>query len=77
MTKGRTMGAVIFKTAPPRSSAIKATRKKTALPELNRLKLSFISSKYGTFYEFCQVPPDTPRPGEGKLYDIILLRLEK
>jgi hypothetical protein len=42
MIKGRTMGAVIFKTAPPRSSAINATRKKTALPELNRLKLSFI-----------------------------------
>jgi ribosomal protein L39E len=38
MIKGRTMGAVIFKTAPPRINAIKATRKKTALPELKRLK---------------------------------------
>jgi hypothetical protein len=42
MIKGRTIEAVIFKTAPPRISAINATRKKIVLPELKRLKLSFI-----------------------------------
>jgi hypothetical protein len=42
MVKGRTMGAIIFKTAPPIIRAIKATRKKFALPELKLLNLSFI-----------------------------------
>jgi hypothetical protein len=61
MTKGRTMGAVIFKTAPPRSSAIKATRKKIALPALNRLKLSLISPSMARFANFVRISPDTLR----------------
>jgi hypothetical protein len=73
MIKGRTMEAVIFKTAPPRISAMKATRKKTALPELNRLKLSLISPKYGTFREFCQASPGYAPAWGRKNYDIILL----
>jgi hypothetical protein len=43
MVRGRTMGLIIFKTAPPRRTAIKATRKKFALPELKFLNLLFIT----------------------------------
>jgi hypothetical protein len=42
MVKGKKTEEVIFNNAPPSTRAIKATRKKLALPELNFLNLSLM-----------------------------------
>jgi hypothetical protein len=42
MVKGKKIEAVILNNAPPSTRAIKATRKKLALPELKLLNLSLI-----------------------------------
>jgi hypothetical protein len=40
MVKGKKTEAVVFNTAPPNIRAMKATKKKLALPELKLLNLS-------------------------------------